>query len=217
MNVSRLWVVAAIVLALAVPAWANNLNTIIDPIPSPAGGGQNLYYLTSNGPWSVSWQTCNSVLGTPPGPLPPSGPGSEFIGDPACLGFANYTGAGISNLSLVFTVSGALDGLTLTCSNADSYLGTNNCASYSSPLTDGEVVALTFSAPTVVPVNYDFFFAVTTTDSNGNPITIPGFSMPDSGILLPTYDPSTLVLLATGLGLLGLGGVRRRVASLLAS
>jgi len=215
MKVLKLCLGMAIVLALAAPAWANNINVIFDPTEPAPGGGTGLYYILpgNNITWSVSWQGCTAAPG---GVLPPMGPGSEFIGDPACLGFANYTGGDISGLNLTFTVSGALDGLTLTCSNTDSYLGNNNCASYSSPLVDGQSVTLSFTGPVNVPTLMDFFFAVTTTDDQGNPITIPGFSMPDSDLTVPTFDPSTLVLLLAGLGLLGLFGLRRHVIPALA-
>lgn len=194
----------AVLSVLALPASANNLNVIFDPTPTPAGGGTNLYYLTNEGPWSVSWQPCQAVPG---GPLPPSSP---LIGDVACLGFANYTNADINSLNLTFTASGALDGLVLNCSNVDSYLNTNNCATYSSPLTDGEVVNLTFSGPLDVPANFDFFFGVT---SDSSALT----GMPDSTITLPTHDPGTLLLLASGIALLALCGLRRRAGASLAS
>ena len=203
----KVMVLAVVLVAFTSPAWANGLGIVFDPgPPSPPGGGTNLYYLETGGPYTVSWQTCAVE---PSGPLPPSGPGSGFIGDPACLGFANYTGNQISTLTLQFTVGGALDGLTLSCSNTDSYLATNNCSSYSSPLTDGEMVTLVFTGPVNVPPVTDFFFAAVTTDSNGNPITIPDFSMPDSTLTVPAYDPSTLVLLTVGIAMLGMCGIRR--------
>jgi len=213
-QVLKVLIVPMVVLALASPAWANGLGVVFDPVPQPPGGGTGLYdVIPPGGPFSVTWQSCNTVLQSPPGVIPPSGPGSELSsanGYVACLGFANYTGGDISSLTLSFVASGALDGLTLSCSNADAYLATNNCSSYSSPLTDGETVTLTFTGPLNIPPVTDFFFGVCGTDSTGACNSDTGVTgMPDSTIWVPTYDPGTLVLLATGMAFLGLGGLRR--------
>ena len=212
MKVLKVLAVVAVLSALAVPASANNLNVIFDPLPpQPSGGGTGLYSLKTEGPFTVVWQACSIDNG----PLPT---GSTLVGDVACLGFANQTGANIYSLDLTFeaTTANGLAGLTLNCMNdpGDTYLSTNNCSTIGT-LTDGEWVTMNFMAPDFVPPNYDFYFGVTATDDEGNPINIPG--MPDSTIALPTNDPSTLMLLASGIGLLALCAVRRRQEALLAS
>jgi len=197
-QVLKVLIVPVVLVALASPVWAGGLGITLDPSPAPPGGGTNLYYLTTEGPFTVSWQNCA---------VEPSGPlavGSPLAGDIACLGFANDTGADISSLTLQFTVTSVLNGLTLTCANdpGDNYLAANNCSDYGT-LTTGEFVSLTFNAPIDVPPNYDFYFGVTSTA----PLTIS--DIPDTGLSLPTYDPSTLVLLATGMAFLAMGGLRR--------
>jgi len=198
-QVLKVMIVPIVLIALASPVWAGGLGITLDPDPPPPGGGTNLYYLTSEGPFTVTWQNCATE---PSGPLPT---GSALSGDIACLGFANDTGADISSLTLQFTVTSALNGLTLTCANdpGDTYLAANNCSDYGT-LTTGELVSLTFNAPVDVPPNYDFYFGVTSTDSG---VTMS--DIPTATLALPTYDPSTLVLLATGMAFLAMGAFRR--------
>lgn len=196
-QVLKLLGVLAVLLALATPASAGGLGVVFDP--TPPGGGTNLYYLQTNGLYSVSWQPCAIE---PSGPLPV---GSDLLTDGAvaCLGFANDTGAAIASLNLIFTVSSALNGFTLTCSTPDPYLSNNNCAAYSSGLTTGEVVDLSFTATgpsNEVPANYDFYFGLTGISSS---------VVPPVEIQVPTYDPGTLVLLIVGIAMLGMAGIRR--------
>ena len=203
-QVLKVMIVPVVLISLASPVWAGGLGITLDPSPAPPGGGANDYQLYTEGPFTVSWQPCTTSNPSNPPPYGPLPTGSLLIGDVACLGFVNDTGADISSLTLQFTVTSALNGLTLTCSNdpGDTYLAANNCSSYGT-LSTGEFVSLTFNAPVDVPPNYDFYFGVTSTA----PLTLS--DIPDTGLSLPTYDPSTLMLLATGMAFLAMGTLRR--------
>jgi len=194
----KVLILPLMVIALASPAWAGGINVIFDPDPpTPPGGpteGNTPYLLYTDGPYTVTWETCT---------MPPLPNGSPLVGDAACLGFTNDTGASIEGLNISFTVSGPLVGLSLTCSNADSFLATNNCGDYAAPLTSGETVTLSFTGMNYVPPNYSIYIAVQNT--GGGDIN----SFPDSNVTLPAYDPSTLMLVGTGMAFLALGALRR--------
>lgn len=191
-------IVLVVVLAVPSPASAGGLGVIFDPIPSlGCGANQDLFCLVNNGAYSFNWQNCAVE---PSGVLPTNSP---LIGDAACVGVANDTGGPIASVWLSFTVTPALNNLQLTCSYADPFLSNNNCAVYSGGLTTGEQVTLTFTATgpsNDVPANTNFYFGLTGISSS---------NAPPAGIQVPTYDPNTLVLLAVGIAVLAMGGVRR--------
>ncbi len=195
----KLAFVLVVMLLLAGQASASNVVVTFDPDPpQPPGGGTNLYYLTQNGLFSVSWQTCAVE---PTGVLPS---GSTLLGDTACLGFANDTGAAIPDVQFTFTVTSGMNGATLSCSNDDPYLSINNCASYGT-LTSGETVTLDFlatSASNDVPIDYDFYLGLGGSAVSAN-------DLPQVEVQVPTYDPSTLILLLAGMSALAVAGIRR--------
>jgi hypothetical protein len=186
--------VFALLLVMGSPAWAGKINVMLDPV---SGGGNYPYYLLpGNGASLISWQSCT---GPPPtGPLPTAGPGSEFLGDAACLAFTNYSGGNILSLNLTIDIPAGspLIGDTIQCSNEDSFL-TYNCGTITigpGPLT------LTFAGGSPVEPGDTIFIGETTSDGN---------TLPNPMVSMPSYDPSTLVLLAAGIGMLAMCGVRR--------
>lgn len=190
----KVLLLVGVLLAVASPSFASGLGIVFDPTPSlGCGENQDLYCLVNNGTYSVAWQNCAVE---PAGVLPS---GSTLIGDTACIGVANDTGAPIPQVSLVLDITGSLVGAPLTCTNNDNSLSINNCTMYSSGLPAG-FVTLSFTATDPsndIPTNMNFYFAVT------------GGQAPPIDLQVPTHDPSTLVLLAVGMAMLAIGGVRR--------
>lgn len=187
-QVSRMVVVSAVLLALASPAWAGNINVIFDPFPP--GGGSNLYLLPSNGPWNVNWQSCS---------FPPVPSYSPAFGADACLAFANDTGGTINDFSITFVVPSALNGDTVSCSSPDNALAVNNCGSIGT-LSTGQTLTLEFSGMPGIPLNYDFYIGETGANLSDLPPTM---------VQIPTHDPNTLVLLMAGMSMLAVAGIRR--------
>jgi len=192
-QIFKVVMVAGLLLTVASPALAGSINLMLDPI---TGGGNDPYYiLPGAGSSPITWQSCTAM---PSGPLPPAGPGSEFIGDAACLVITNYTGGSIFDLKLTFMIptGSPLIGDTLTCSNEDSYL-TANCGTIT---IEAGTMSLTFSGGTPVPALDTIVFGETSTDGN---------LLPNGSVSVPTYDPSTLILLLAGMSMLAVAGTRR--------
>jgi len=189
-QVSRTLIVFAVLLALASPAWANSVNVILDD-PTPVGGGGSPYQLLTTGPYSVAWQSC----GNPPVPI--YEPASTYTDCLALLNNLN-TGGPITTFELMITVPTALNGDTLSCLNPDGT--TNNCGTIG-PLVAGNTVTLTFSGLDI-PINTEFFVGLSGPD-------VTTSDVPNPTVSLPTNDPSTLVLLAVGMGMLAMCGARR--------
>jgi len=203
MRVLKYIVAAAIVLMLALPAWADDLQVIVDPSPTPPP----YFYVISGGsaPVSVSWEPCAS--GVPAGD-------PAIYNSAACLYFYN-SGPTIYDLNLTFTVpmtepSYDLTAFTaITCTIIDSSFAGATCPG---SVTPGETVTLSFYGGSGIPTG---FFAIgendggclatATTTCSG---VAPG-DMPGGAALVPTYDPSTMVLLLVGMSMLAVVGIRR--------
>jgi len=183
----RLIVLPVILLALAAPAWADDINMILDPGTPPQVG--SFYLIQSVGTlYDVAWGSC-----TQPG-VP-----SSMSGDAGCMLFINQTGQPITDLLLSFTVNSVLAGQTVTCTNLDSYLTSNTCAA-NGTLTLGQMVNADFFGGTPIPDESAFFIG-----ENG----VPYQNLPPLTLDVPAHDPSTLLLLAVGIGMLALSGIRR--------
>jgi len=139
---------------------------------------------------------------------------SAFQNSTACIYFVNLTGAPITTLDFSFNDTG-IPG-PFSCISADSYL--TNCSESQS----GSEVTMDYSGGTSIPFTSPiptiFIFGLGNLPSDCGascppPIT-PGLANQDfsavTGANVPTYDPSTLVLLASGIGLLGLCAYGRR-------
>jgi len=137
---------------------------------------------------------------------------SAFQSSSACIYFVNLTGAPIHTLDFSFNDSG-IPG-PFTCLSADSYLSAPCIADQM-----GNVVTMDYSGgtpiPYTAPIPTIFIFGLSGDDASGSPISPQEANMDFSagtGANVPTYDPGTLMLLATGIGLLGMCGLRRRPA-----
>ena len=161
-------------------ALADDIHVIFDPQPATIG---DFNLITTPGvDYEVSWVSCSSA-GIPAG----------FSTDDACLAFLNETGGNINALNFSFVVNQALVGQTLDCSNlsGDPHLTSNSCGSVGGAFTLGETVSASFFGGDPIP-NLEAFF-------------IDGVSLanaPTVGIEVP--EPTSLTLLASGMGLLGL-------------
>jgi len=196
----RFLILPLLVLAMSSPAWADDLNIIFDPPDTPVTPPSGSFYDLTAGNYifMLTWVSCSSP-GVPMG----------FSGDDACMILANDTGAPITQLNILFTVNDALAGLmqTLNCSYpmGNTFLSSNNCGMVTGDLTSGETVAVSFFDGDYIPPSTDFstsFFYLAETG-------VPLADLPVFGVTVPTYDPSTLVLLLAGMTMLGMYGIRR--------
>jgi len=181
---------AALLLALVAlvssgAAFADDIKVIFDPppdLPPPAG---IINYITQNGvTYNVNWESCGAT-GVPP----------SFSMDDACLVFLNQTGAALSAINLSFTVNQYLanQNQTLGCESLDDTLPSNSCGSVSGVLTLGELVNVSFFGGTPIMNNGAFYIGET---------GVPLIDAPTIGI--EVSEPTSLTLLASGMGLLGL-------------
>jgi hypothetical protein len=184
----RLLAILAFALAIASPAWADDINIIFDPTPATIGSLNLIQQAGTT--YSVNWVPCTSP-GVPAG----------LQGDEGCLLFLNQTGAPITDLSITFVVTAALNGQSFVCTNApgDTHLSTNTC---NGTLQTGETVTAEFSGGQSVGDEMAFFIAE---NSGGTPLD----QLPTVDLDIPDFDPSTLTLLATGMALMAAGAIRR--------
>jgi hypothetical protein len=191
-QVLRVVIVSALVLAVASPAWAGTINVILDD--PTTGGGYLSYFLPygSSNPYNMVWQNCTGYSATSPVP-----PDEAAAGYKDCLAITNNTDSAITNLILTIPDTG---GDTFLCSVSGSVTGFG-CSSS----TAGGVVTLDFVGLPGFLNNTEIYIGVGLPDQVvtdlGNPT-----------VYVPTYDPSTLVLLAVGMAMLAMGGGIRRYA-----
>jgi hypothetical protein len=174
---------ALLVLVFSGAAFADDIHVIFDPQPATIG---SLNLIQSSGvEYTVNWTACTDPVFATTG----------FGGDAACLAFLNQTGAAITELNFGFTVNSALVGQTIACDNApgDTHLDGNNCDSTPGPFTLGQVVNVNFFGGDPIPNGFAFYIA-----ENGVALS----DAPPVGIEVP--EPTSMTLLASGMGLLGL-------------
>jgi len=194
-------IVIAVLLTVASPAWAGSINVILDD--PTVGGGPLAYFLPygSNSPYSMTWQSCGGYPTT--GPVPPNEPAAGYLN---CLAIVNNTGTAITDLILSIPDSSAD---TFLCSVSGFTTGFSCSASSS-----GGIETLEFTGIPGFLNNTEIYIGVGCAASN------PAVGCTDTGtqnvsglgnptVLVPTYDPSTLVLLMAGMSMLAMASIRR--------
>jgi len=200
MKLLRLTFVCAVVLLSASVALADDPQGVLDPLQATDILGFNLIE-QSGVDYNVAWTGCGlaQLINY-----------NAFKNSTACIYFVNLTGAPIYTLDFSFNDTG-ISG-PFSCISADSYLSAPCTAAQT-----GNVVTMDYSGgtpiPYTAPIPTVFIFGLAgATDSSGAPLSPQEANMDFSagtGANVPTYDPGTLMLLASGIGLLGVCGLRR--------
>jgi len=195
----RLLVVPAVLLLLAGTASASDLNIIIDPsfVVNEVGGTG----VSGSGPVTVSWGSCPNFPGIP----------SQIANAQGCLNLVNSGNTTITDLTLFFTTPSSEPNAPgfdpfawtgITCTIIDSSFSNASCPGETGL---NQPVTIHISGGGGIAPGQFFFIG-----ENGAPTdpTLAG-AMPITTLLVPTHDPSTLVLLALGVAVLAMGGLRR--------
>jgi hypothetical protein len=196
-QVLRAGVIAALLVAVASPAWAGTINVILD---DPTGGGQPgvpwILPYGSNNPYNLMWQPCNG----PDSPVP----GNELAATghyQDCLAILNNTGFSITNLILTIPDNNSSDNFSCTVPPpvVNPSIATGFGCSSSNV---GGVVTLDFIGTPGFQPNTEIYVGVGLPGDD-----LSGIGQPTA--LVPSYDPSTLVLVVVGMSMLTMAGVRR--------
>jgi hypothetical protein len=167
-------------------AFADDIKVQFDP-QSPIPDGTYGIITSSTAVYSVNWESCSST-----GPLQVFGPGYSDDNS-GCIALINLTGGAITQLSLSFVVNSALVGQTLGCDSIDEYLTSNTCSGTPGAFTLGETVSFQFFAGQPIPNTDSFYFLETGVALDNAPT-----------VSLTAPEPTSLTLLAAGMGLIGL-------------
>ena len=182
MKILRPAMIVAILCCFAAgAAFADDIHVVFDPqTPIPVG---NFGVVTDpTAVYSFSFGSCTAV-GIP----------SAFAGDDGCIALVNESGVSLDHLNLSFVVNAALVGQTIGCDSLDENLTSNDCANVPGPFTLGQFVSVNFFAGDPVPNNSLFVFGET------------GVAFQDAPVFSVTApEPTSLTLLAAGMGLVGL-------------
>ena len=195
MEYLRWLAVPALLVFLAGTASANDLQIIVDPsfVVNEVGTG-----VSGGNPVSVSWGSCPSFPGIP----------AQISGAQGCLNLVNSGDTTITSLTLSFTTppqepsAPGFDPFAwtgFTCTLIDPSFSGAVC-----PEETGlnQMVTLSFTGPGIAPGQMFFI------GENGAPLTGDG-AMPITSVMASDYDAGTLTLLAAGIALLAVSGLRR--------
>jgi hypothetical protein len=188
--------VALLSIISASAAFADDIHVIFDPqqISDPANNSFNPVVSLTN-PISFTWGSCANdiyVQGTP------------LATETACANFANLTGVAITQLVFTFLADPSLPNHgadEVSCESIDPNLSDASCPT-DTVFGAGDPVSTTFSGGTPIPPS----------PSNTN---LSVFFLAEDGVALDKIntltwtvsasEPSSISLLAAGMGLLGLG------------
>ena len=195
-QVIKALIVSALLIAVASPAWANGVNVILD---DPTLGGQPgvpwILPFGSNNPYSMMWQPCTGSNSPVPGNEPAATGNYQD-----CLAIVNNTGFAITNLILTIPDSNSSD--TFNCTVPPAVNPNNNTGFGCTASNVGGVVTLDFEGIPGFQPSTEIYIGVGLPDQD-----VTGLGNPTARI--PTYDPSTLVLMLAGMTALGICGIRR--------
>jgi hypothetical protein len=191
-QVLKMVVVPVVLLALASPVWAGTVTSILDD--PTLGGGTGAYFLPygSSSPYNMVWQNCTGYPTN--SPVLPTEPAAAYQD---CLAIVNNTGANITTLQLYMTLPPGLTGDSFPCLVSASSTGFS-CTE----TVNGGTLGLVFTGIPGFGNNTEIYIGV---GASGEDVTNLG----NPEVLVPTYDPSTLVLLASGMAFLAMGAFRR--------
>ena len=187
-------IVALLCIATAGAAFADDIHVIFDPtMVDPINANFNAVTDVTM-PLSFTWGSCAND------PFIPAN--SPLKTETACANFANLTGMPITQLTFTFLADPSIPGAnTVSCDSIDPNLSQATCP-VNQTFGLGDAVATTFFGGTPIPPS-----------GPGNLLSAffigeDGVSLDDINKLSWTVaapEPSTLNLLAAGVGLLGLG------------
>jgi hypothetical protein len=201
----RFLVLPLLMLALAAPAWADDINIIFDPVPAGTYNGA-FVLLVQGTDYSVMWGSCdptvNSSMMFATDLLNYIASNNPTNAPTGCMAFINGTGGPITELDLTIMAGSNIGDTSTLCQSLDAYLTNVTCTGVLNMA--GDMVTLTFTGGLAIPPSTQnslstFYLGEIGVDPNA--IT--------ADVTVPTYDPSTLVLLLAGMTMLGMYGVRR--------
>ena len=191
MKFLKFTLLAALTLLVAGSALADDPQIVFDPVQATQFNGA--YLIQQLGvQYSVSWSSCAAAQVFDPG---------AFANSTSCVYFINETGVSIPELIFTFGVDSVSAGV-FGCTSADDFLSQNNCPTMGSP---GTVTTEFFGGS---PIPFTPFPSPTVFIVGESGVADPNTDLPITA-QAPTHDPNTLILLASGIGLLGLSALRR--------